>query len=153
FKVFHDFQFADRVRESGITFVNHAIDDAVAHYKMSHDDHGTGIAVADVDGDGLYDIYFVNQVGGNELWKNLRGRRFTNITREAGVAVADRISVGAAFGDIDNDGKSGYLSQSELPLYFGLGDARTIDRVEIDWPSGTKQVVTRNLRVNQTLHV
>src|SRR5262249_37311790 len=48
FKVFHDFQFADRVRESGITFVNHAIDDAVAHYKMSHDDHGTGIAVADV---------------------------------------------------------------------------------------------------------
>ena len=30
-----------------------------------------------------------------------------------------------------NDGKSGYLSQSSLPLYFGLGDAQKIDRVEV----------------------
>jgi len=50
------------------------------------------------------------------------------------------------------DGKSGYLSQSVLPLYFGLGQA-TINRVEVDWPSGKKQVVTRNLRVNGTLQV
>src|SRR5262249_50044730 len=52
-----------------------------------------------------------------------------------------------------NDGKSGYLSQSALPLYFGLGDARAIERVEVDWPSGIKQVVTRNLRTNQTLQI
>ena len=32
---------------------------------------------ADVDGDGLLDIYFVNQVGGSELWKNLGGGRFS----------------------------------------------------------------------------
>jgi enediyne biosynthesis protein E4 len=104
FKVFHEFQFTDRVRESGITFVNHVVDDATRHYKPVHYDHGNGIAVADVDGDGLYDIYFVNQVGGNELWKNLGGGKFKNITEEAGVAVPGRISVSAAFGDIDNDG-------------------------------------------------
>jgi hypothetical protein len=104
FQVFHQFQFADRVGESGITFVNRAIDDAVRHYKMSHYDHGTGIAVADVDGDGLPDIYFVNQVGGNELWRNAGHGRFTNLTRDAGVALAGRVSVAAAFGDIDNDG-------------------------------------------------
>jgi hypothetical protein len=104
FTVFYQFQFADRVKESGITFVHHIVDDAGKHYKAVHYDHGNGIAVADVDGDGLYDIYFVNQVGGNELWKNLGGGRFTNITKEAGVGLADRISVTASFADIDNDG-------------------------------------------------
>jgi hypothetical protein len=69
-----------------------------------HYDHGNGIAVADIDGDGLYDIYFVNQVGGNELWKNLGDGKFRNITQEAGVGLPDRISVAAAFADIDNDG-------------------------------------------------
>jgi len=62
--------------------------------------------VADVDGDGLYDIYFVNQVGGNELWKNLGNGKFKNITDDAGVGVGlkDRISVGAAFADVNNSG-------------------------------------------------
>jgi enediyne biosynthesis protein E4 len=50
-----------------------------------------------------------------------------------------------------NDGKSGYLAQSVLPLYFGLGDAPRIDRVEVDWPSGRKQVVQSGLEENQTL--
>jgi hypothetical protein len=104
FTVFHEFAFTDRVAESGITFVHHIVEDAGRHYKAVHYDHGNGIAVADVDGDGLYDIYFVNQVGGNELWKNLGGGRFRNITREAGVALADRIGVTASFADIDNDG-------------------------------------------------
>jgi hypothetical protein len=105
FKVFYQFQFTDKVRESGITFVNHAVEDAGRHYKPVHYDHGTGIAVADVDGDGLYDIYFVNQVGGNELWKNLGGGKFKNITEEAGVGLPGRISVAAAFADIDNSGR------------------------------------------------
>ncbi len=104
FDVPHDFQFTDRLADSGITFVHHIVEDAGLHYKAVHYDHGTGIAVADVDGDGRPDIYFVNQVGGNELWKNLGGGRFTNITKDAGVALADRISVSASFADIDNDG-------------------------------------------------
>ena len=63
FKVFYQFHFTDKLKESGITFVNHTVDDTARHYKGVHYDHGNGIAVADVDGDGLYDIYFVNQVG------------------------------------------------------------------------------------------
>src|SRR5580692_6799128 len=104
FKVFYQFHFADKIKEGGITFVNHVVDDASIDYKPVHYDHGTGIAVADVDNDGLYDIYFVNQVGGNELWKNLGGGKFKNITKEAGVGLPDRISVTASFADIDNDG-------------------------------------------------
>ena len=104
FKVFHDFQFTNRLKESGITFRYRAVDSITKHMRMGHYDHGSAVAVADVDGDGLYDIYFVNQVGGNELWKNLGGGKFKNITSEAGVGLPDRISVAAAFADIDNDG-------------------------------------------------
>ena len=104
FEVEHDFHFTDRIVESGITFVPHIVDDAGLNYKAVHYDHGTGIAAADVDGDGLSDIYFVNQTGGNELWKNLGGGKFRNITDSSGAAVKGRISVGAFFADIDNDG-------------------------------------------------
>jgi enediyne biosynthesis protein E4 len=104
FRVFHDFQFSDRLNESGISFVHHAVDDATKHMRMGHYDHGSAVAIADVDGDGLYDILFLNQVGGNELWKNLGAGRFKNMTEEAGIALAGRVSVAAAFADIDNDG-------------------------------------------------
>ena len=33
---------------------------------------------------------------------------------------------------------SSYLSQSELPLSFGLGQRTAVDKVEIEWPSGAK---------------
>jgi enediyne biosynthesis protein E4 len=104
FKVDYQFQFKDLVKESGITFVQRAVDDAGKYHKPVHYDHGTGIAVADVDGDGLEDVYFVNQIGGNQLWKNLGGGKFRNITAESGTALADRIGVAASFADIDNDG-------------------------------------------------
>ena len=104
FTVNYRFQFQDRVGESGITFVHRIVDDAGLNYKGVHYDHGTGIAVADVDGDGLEDIYLVNQLGGNELWKSRGGGTFANITPQSAVALADRVSVTASFADVDNDG-------------------------------------------------
>jgi enediyne biosynthesis protein E4 len=104
FKVFYQFQFSDKLKESGITFKHRAVDDVTRHMRMGHYDHGSAVAVADVDGDGLYDIYFVNQVGGSELWKNLGGGKFKNITEEAGVGLSGKVGVAAAFADIDNDG-------------------------------------------------
>lgn len=102
---FHDFRFTDRLAESGITFSSHVVDDAGKNYKAVHYDHGFGLAAADVDGDGLVDLYFVTQLGSNELWKNLGNGKFTNITATAGVDLTDQISVGASFADVDNDGK------------------------------------------------
>lgn len=104
FGVFNGFAFTDMLDESGITFRNRVVEDAAKTYKAVHYDHGNGIAVADVDGDGLYDIYFVNQVGSNELWRNLGDGRFADMTERSGVGLADRISVTASFADIDNDG-------------------------------------------------
>jgi hypothetical protein len=103
-RAFHDFHFVDRLAATGITFRHRTVEDAAKTYKAAHYDHGTGLAAADVDGDGLVDLYFVNQVGGNELWRNTGNGRFENITTHAGVAVPDRVSVSASFADIDNDG-------------------------------------------------
>jgi hypothetical protein len=103
-KAFHDFTFTDRRSDSGITFRHHVVADAAKTYKAAHYDHGNGLAIADVDGDGLTDVYFVNQVGGNQLWQNSGGGNFQDITVAAGVAVPDRVSVTASFADIDNDG-------------------------------------------------
>ena len=103
--VFHDFTFEDRVEASGIRFQMHPVEDASKNYKAVHYDHGTGLAVADVDGDGLLDVYFVDQRGGNQLWRNLGAGRFEDITSKAGVAVADRVCVTASFADYDNDGR------------------------------------------------
>jgi hypothetical protein len=52
-----------------------------------------------------------------------------------------------------NDGKSGYLSQSLIPLYFGLGDAAQADSIEILWPSGKKQTITENVPANGLIKV
>jgi len=104
FQVFHDFRFTDEVVASGITFRHKVVDDAGRNYKAVHYDHGNGLAVADVDGDGHLDIYFATQVGSNELWRSRGDGTFENITARAGVGMADRISVAVSFADIDNDG-------------------------------------------------
>jgi len=36
---------------------------------------------------------------------------------------------------------SSYLSQNDLRLHFGLGAARSVHRLEVRWPSGTKQTL------------
>jgi len=103
-RVVHDFRFTDRRQASGITFENRIVDDAGKTYKLAHYDHGSGLCAADVDGDGLPDLYFVTQLGTNELWKNLGGGRFVNVTVPAGLELPDAVAVGCAFADIDNDG-------------------------------------------------
>lgn len=102
--VFDNFQFSDRYEDSGIRFEHRPVDDAAKNYKGVHYDHGNGMAVADVDGDGRLDIDFVNQIGGNELWRNLGGGRFEDITAKAGVGLTNKVCVAASFADIDNDG-------------------------------------------------
>ena len=104
FKVFHDFHFTDRLPESDIRFVHGIVNDSGKEYVANHYDHGNGIAVADVDQDGLFDIYFTTQLGENQLWHNLGGGKFEDWTARAGVALEEPIGVSASFADIDNDG-------------------------------------------------
>lgn len=98
------FSFSDERRRSGINFLHRCTDDAGSKLKSVHYDHGNGVAAADIDGDGLVDVYFPNQIGPNSLWKNLGNGQFQDITKSAGVGVPERVSVTASFADVDNDG-------------------------------------------------
>jgi hypothetical protein len=124
------FSFTDRIDASGIKFRHRIVEDAGKYYKAVHYDHGNGVATADVNGDGSLDLYFTTQIGDNELWLNDGNGYFRDSTSEAGVAVGDRISVSASFGDIDNDGDPDLfvttVRQGNL-LFENLGDGRFSD--------------------------
>ncbi len=127
FDVFCDFAFSDQLEDSAIRFRNKITADSGKDYRPNHYDHGNGIAIADVAGDGLYDIYFVTEVGDNELWRNLGGGKFEDITQRAGVSL--------------------------YPLYFGLGDAEVVDQITVRWPSGREQIVSGPIATNSLVEV
>jgi len=64
---------------------------------------GTGVAIGDVDGDGLPDLYFTAYDQGNRLYRNLGGWRFEDVTEVSQVTGEGRWCGGASFVDIDND--------------------------------------------------
>jgi hypothetical protein len=97
--------FQDRAREAGITFrMAFLPNEQGEKFRINLYDHGCGVAVGDFDGDGRDDIYFVNQLGPNALYRNNGDGTFTDVTRQAGVGLGDRICVAATFADYDNDG-------------------------------------------------
>ena len=132
-QVFHDFHFTDRWNESEISFQHRVVEDAGKTYKAVHYDHGNGVSVADIDNDGLLDIYFTTQLGANELWRNLGGGKFENITQQAGVGLRDQISVAASFADVDNDGDADLFVTTVRHgnhLYENIGQRRFRDITE-----------------------
>ncbi len=65
---------------------------------------GSGVALGDVDGDGITDVYLNRLQGPNRLYRNLGEWQFEDVTEYAGVAANDRYSTGAVLVDIDGDG-------------------------------------------------
>jgi len=47
---------------------------------------------------------------------------------------------------------SGYASSSAGPVHFGLGAAKSVDELEIRWPSGTVQTI-KNIQPDQILRI
>lgn len=95
--------FRDALPQSGITF--RMGQQLAERFTISLYDHGSGVAVADYNGDGLDDVLFLNQFGENALYRNRGDGTFDDATSQAGpLTLADRVCVGAAFADYDNDG-------------------------------------------------
>jgi hypothetical protein len=75
------------------------------------------------------------------------------ISNRDGLGATVRVKAGEKTYTQYHNGKSGYLSQSSLPLYFGLGEASKVDGIEITWPSGTKQIVKSGLEINRQIEI
>ena len=108
---------------------------------------GRGLAVGDFDRDGDQDLLMTTNNGGAYLYRNevVDGRRSirfrlvgTKSNRDA-IGATVRVFVGGQQQVRTVRSGSSYLSQSELPVTFGLGREEHIERVVIDWPSGNSE--------------
>lgn len=91
---------------AGIAFTNQLTGDAFLTNVVAH--NGSGVALADVDGDGWVDIYFCRLQGPNALYRNQGNWKFEAIN-PGDAACPDQFSTGAAFADLDGDGDSDLL--------------------------------------------
>ena len=105
---------------------------------------GRGLAYGDFDRDGDLDLLVTTNNGPAYLYRNdqLSGNRSirfhlagTKSNRDA-IGATVRIFLGGMEQSRVVKGSSSYLSQSELPVTFGVEKRDRIDRVVIDWPSG-----------------
>ncbi len=119
-------RFRECATEAGLDWQMHFLPNEQGEkFKINLYDHGCGVAVGDFDGDGLDDIYFCNQLGRNALYRNKGDGTFEDVTDAAGVALGDRVCVGATFADYDNSGRQSLFVTSTRGgnvLFKNLGD-------------------------------
>jgi len=108
---------------------------------------GRGLAYGDFDRDGDLDLLITTNNGPAYLYRNdqLSGNKSIRVQLVGTKSNCDAIgaSVEIVAGDLRQSrwvkGGSSYLSQSELPITFGLGKRDHIDRLVIHWPSGSSE--------------
>ena len=120
---------------------------------------GRGVAVADFDRDGRLDLLLQNLdrpavllmgrgQAGNFLSLELEG---TRSNRDAlGAVVTARVAGTTQVRQVKAG--SGFISSSSPILHFGLGDATSVESLEIRWPSGERQLLTE-VAANQRLRL
>lgn len=122
---------------------------------------GRGAAYLDFDNDGDLDLVLTTSNGPAKLLRNENGNQNDMLRIKTIGTRSNRDGIGAKITVTTRDGlhlfkmvKSGssYLSQSELPVTFGLGKPRANKVVSLDiiWPSGKKESI-RNVQPNQFL--
>ena len=105
---------------------------------------GRGLAYADFDRDGDLDLLLTTNDGPAYLYRNeqragngiIRFRLVGTKSNRDAIGANLRVFHGGASQSRMVKGGSSYLSQSELPVTFGLERRDRIDRVVLDWPSG-----------------
>ena len=115
-----------------------------------------GLAIGDLDGDGRPEIVIVNMNDRPAVLKN-NGPRHNAVaivltgTRSNRSAIGARCVVEAGDRKQMNEVMSGgsFYSQNSMTLYFGLGSADKVDRIEVRWPSGATQS-WHDVAVNRT---
>lgn len=106
---------------------------------------GRGLAFGDFDRDGDLDILMTTNNGPAYLYRNDQTTRNRSIrirlvgTKSNRDGIGSSVTIYGAGGGTQSrlvKGGSSYLSQSELPLTFGIGKHEKVDRLVIQWPTG-----------------
>lgn len=118
--------------QSGIQFINKVENSAEFNiFKYRNFYNGGGVAIGDINNDGLPDIYLTNNMGKNGLYLNQGNFQFNDISEQAGVGGTKGWSTGVAMVDINADGwldiyvcNAGYVegSDQENELFINNGD-------------------------------
>ena len=118
--------------ESNVDFVNLLVENEDLNImKYDYLYNGGGVAVGDINQDGLEDIYFSGNMVDNKLYLNKGNFKFEDITEKAGVAAANGWSSGVTMADVNCDGlldiyvcRSAYdnYRQRKNLLYINNGD-------------------------------
>jgi enediyne biosynthesis protein E4 len=134
------FHLTNVAAEAGIAFVHHrpTLDAKLDHIAPLVASLGASVSVADVNNDGWPDLYFTNSRFGypNALYLNRGDGTFVDVARAAGVADLNRpgegVSMGAVWGDYDNDGLEDLLvyKWGYLQLFKNMGNLRFKDVTE-----------------------
>ncbi len=115
-----------------------------------------GCGVADFNGDGRLDVVVLALGSRPELWQNeTASDRHWLIVRLAGTksnrdGIGARVTVGDQVRTMTT--AVGYASSSHAGVHFGLGSAGGPVRVEVQWPSGVRQVL-EDVKTNQVLEI
>lgn len=93
------------VEHSGIDFNNRVTDGKLENsFLFRNFYNGGGVAIGDINNDGLPDVFLTSNMGSNKLYLNKGNFQFEDITDKAGLRQDSMWSTGVVFVDINNDG-------------------------------------------------